>query len=307
MLDNLREHLTFHVQAGMNGLQSLCRKPLTTLMTVMVIAITLTLPALFWVITDNVQQLTGDWQRGGHISLYLDTTISSADTATLFERVRATAGVNKATLKTPAEGLIELQQQEGMHDVMQYLPENPLPAVIDVIPAQDVDTSENMNQLYQTLKSYPHVAQAKFDMQWVSRLYTLLGIAASIANGLMMLLATSVVLIIGNTLRMAIHNRHEEIQVLNFIGAGKAYIIRPFLYLGVFYGVAGALLAMLLVSIINLSLSSLVNQLAEMYQMHYALVGLSFRQGMLLLLSAMALGWIGARVSVSSLCRAQLG
>ena len=303
MLSQLRAYLAFHGQAGKNSVRAFARKPLTTLMTVVVIAITLTLPALFWVFTDNLQQLTGDWQRGGHISLYLDASLSSTDETALFEHVRTTPGVGEVTLKSPAEGLVELQQQEGMQDIMQYLPENPLPAVIDVVPALDVNSSEKVSELFQLLKSYPHVAQAKFDMQWVSRLYTLLDIASRIAHGLMLLLATAVVLIIGNTLRMAIHQRHEEIRVLKFIGAGNAYIIRPFLYLGIFYGIAGAMLAILLVHLITLSLSLLVNQLAETYQMHYALMGLSLRQAGFLLLSAMALGWFGARLSVNSLCK----
>ncbi len=307
MLGQFRARLTYHAQACKSGLYSFCHKPLTTLMTVIVIAITLTLPALFWVFTDNLQQLTGDWQRGGHISLYLDSSISSADESALVEKVKTTQGVGKAALKSSAEGLFELQQQEGMQDIMQYLPDNPLPSVIDVVPALDVTTSQQVSELYQMLKSYPHVAQAKFDMQWVSRLYTLLDIASRIADGLMILLATAVVLVIGNTLRMAIQNRHEEIQVLKFIGAGHSYIIRPFLYLGIFYGVVGALLAMLLVHLINLSLSLLVNQLAETYQMHYALMGLSLRQAAWLLLSAIALGWLGARLSVSSLCRTKFG
>lgn len=307
MLNGLHKRMAYHVQAGMGSIRALCRKPFATLMTVMVISISLALPALFQVLVNNLQQLDGNWQRGNHISLYLDATLSSADETSLFEKVRMTPGVGTAQLKSAAEGLSELQQQEGMQDIMQYLPENPLPTVIDVIPAQDVSSMDAVNQLYQSLKAYPHVAQAKFDRQWVSRLYALLDIVSRIADGLMILLATAVVLIIGNTLRMAILNRHEEIQVLTFIGASNAYIIRPFLYAGIFYGAAGAVLAMLLVHIMTLSLSMLVDRLAETYQMHYELMGLSFDQGAMLLLFAMGLGWIGARVSVRSLCRSQGG
>ncbi len=305
MLNGLRKRLAYHLQAGLGSVRALRSKPFATLMTVMVISISLALPALFQVVVNNLQQLDGNWQRGSHISLYLDGTLSSTDAAGLFEKVRTTPGVGTAQLKSSADGLAELQQQEGMQDIMQYLPENPLPTVIDVIPAQDVSSSDAMNNLYQSLKSYPHVAQAKFDMQWVSRLYALLDIASRIGDALMVLLAAGVVLIIGNTLRMAILNRHEEIQVLKFIGASHSYIIRPFLYIGVFYGAAGALLAMLLVHIMTLSLSVLVDQLAETYQMHYVLMGLSSEQGVMLLLLAMGLGWIGARVSVRSLCRSQ--
>ncbi len=302
MLELLRTRLAFHVDASSSSFRFLKSKPLATLMTVVVIALTLTLPALFWIFTENFQQLSGDWQRGGHIALYLDSSIPADDLAVL-ERVRATPDVAEASLRSPAEGLAELQQQDGMQDIMQYLPENPLPAVIDVIPAPNVNTVEKSDELYQQLKAYPHVEQARFDLQWVSRFYLLRDIASKIARGTMILLASAVVIIIGNILRMAIHNRYEETHVLTFIGAGNSYIIRPFLYLGIFYGVAGAVMAMAFVHIITLSLASLIDQLAQTYEMHYVFVGLSLEQALLLLLSAMTLGWIGARLSVSSLRR----
>lgn len=303
MLTKLRARLSYHFQASLSSLNILRRKPLATLMTVVVIGITLTLPTLFWVFTDNLQQLTSDWQRGGHIALYLDSSSSFAEEQTLLSKVKATPGVGDAIYISSEEGLIQLQRQEGMQDIMSYLPENPLPAVIDVIPANDVKRSKKLDELYQTLKAYPHVEQAKYDIQWVNKLYTFLDVAAKISQGLMMLLALAVVLIIGNTLRLAIYNRQEEIKVLTLIGASKAYIIRPFLYLGVFYSVAGAIFAIGLVHIIILSLTVLADQVAAVYQMNVALMGLTFRQSLLVLLSAIVLGWFGARVSVHSVCR----
>ncbi len=298
MLKRVRAQLAYHVQAALASVNSLCRKPLATMMTVLVIAITLALPALFWVMTDNMEHLTINWQRGGHISLYLKSPLSSADELALLLRVRGTAGVEHATLKSPEEGLLELQQQEGMQDIMRFLPENPLPAVIEVIPSFDSNASDKLQQLYMQLKSLPQVDQAKLDMQWVNRLHAILGFTAKLTDGLMILLAFAVVLVIGNTLRLALHNRHEEIQVLKLVGAKDSFIVRPFLYSGIWYGLAGAIFAVLLVNIFMLSLTLVTNQLAAVYQMHYSLVGLSARQIVLLVLSAIFLGWLGACVSV---------
>jgi cell division transport system permease protein len=298
MLTKLRALLAFHFQAALSSLNSLCRKPIATMMTVLVIAITLALPALFWVMTDNLKQLSMNWQRGGHIALYIKSSVSVQERATLLLRVQAAVGVGNATLTSPAEGLAELQKQEGMQDIMHYLSENPLPAVIDVIPALDVNTSEKLNQLYLQLKSYPQVEQAKLDMLWVHRLQAIIGFTAKLAHGLMILLAMAVVLIIGNTLRLAVHNRYEEIKVLKLIGAKNSFIIRPYLYSGIWYGLAGAIFAVLLVNIFILSLTLVANQLAAVYQMHYSLVGLSFYQISLVVLSAVTLSWLGAYVSV---------
>ena len=121
MLTTLRAQLAFHVQAAKTSLNDLYRKPFAATTTIIVIAITLALPALFWVFSDNVQQLTLNWQRGGHISLYLKSPLSSADEIALLARVRAAEGVGHASLKSSGEGLAELQSQEGMEDIMRYL------------------------------------------------------------------------------------------------------------------------------------------------------------------------------------------
>ena len=298
MLGNLRAWFAFHVQAAFISLRSLGQKPIATIMTVMVIAITLVLPALFWVTTDNLTQLTKNWQHGGNISLYLKTTLSEALQEKTLQQVRKVSGVHLATLKSPKEGLLELKMQEGMQDVLKYLPENPLPAVIDVVPAIEINSKEKLQKLYTELKSYPEVEQAKLDIQWVSRLQAILQFFTTLTHSFMILLALAVVLIIGNSLRAAVHSRKEEIQVLKLIGAKDSYIARQFLYAGIWYGLLGAILAVFLLNIFLLSLTLVVNQLAASYQMQYELLGLSLRQIVLLLLSAIILGWLGARVSV---------
>lgn len=298
MLTKWKTLFAHHLQAALASLNTLCRKPIATLMTVLVIAITLVLPALFWVMSDNMHQLTTKWQHGGHISLYLKSALSPADENALLSRVKKTAGVGHTTLKSSAEGLAELQKQEGMQDMMRYLPENPLPAVIEVTPTFEINTPEKIEQLYLQLKSLPQVEQAKLDIQWIKRLQAIIGFIDTLAQGLILLLALAVILIVGNTLRLAIHNRHEEIQVLKLVGAKDSFIIRPFLYSGIWYGLTGALFAVLLVNIFMLSLTLVVNQLAAAYEMHYSLVGLSIRQIALLIISASVLGWLGACLSV---------
>jgi len=135
-------------------------------------------------------------------------------------------------------------------------------------------------------------------MEWIGRLDTLLSFASKLSHALLALLALAVVLIIGNTLRLAIQNRQEEIQILKLIGATDPFIMRPFLYSGAWYGLGGAVIAVFLVNVFILSLGMVVNQLAVVYQMHYPLTVLSVRQILLLIVFAIILGWIGARLSV---------
>ena len=298
MLTKLRALMAHHAQAAVSSLVYLCRQPITTLLTIVVIAITLTLPALLWVFTDNTTELTKDWKRSGHISLYLDMQTPTEAAAIILSQVLKTPGVLEATLKTPADGILELQRQEGMQDLMQNLPDNPLPAVIDVTPSPDITVPAALEKLYNQLKGLAGVEDARLDMQWVSRLYAVLDLAKHLSHGLMILLGLAVVLIIGNTLRLVIHQRQEEIQVLKLIGASGPFIVRPFLYTGLWYGLASALVALLLVSFFMVSLSVAFNQLAAAFEMHTPLIGLSIRQALLLILVASLLGWLGACISV---------
>ena len=298
MLKRAQSILVYHLQAAIHSLNSLCRKPLATMMTSIVIAIALALPALFWVFSDNASKLTASWQRGGHISLYLKPGLSNAEQQVVLQKVRETDGVAQVSLKTSADGLAELIQQEGMQDIMRYLPENPLPAMVDVVPALIIDSPAKLDLLARQLKTITQVENAKVDMEWISRLHALLGFAAKFADALLALLAMAVIMIVGTTLRLALHSRQEEIQVLKLIGAKDPFILRPFLYSGVWYGALGAVFAIFMVNIFIFSLGAAVNQLAVAYQMHYPLTGLSMRQILLLVLFAIILGWMGARLSV---------
>jgi cell division transport system permease protein len=298
VLIQLKKVAANHLHAALNSFNFLCRRPLATLITAVIIAITLTLPTLFWVFKSNVSQLTMGWQRSGTVSLYLKPSLSLVQQHQLVTDLRHIQGVGEVSLKTPEEGIKELQEQEGMNDIMRYLPENPLPAMIEVVPAFAINTPVQMEQLFNRLQAMPQVEQAKLDRDWIRRLHAILGFVAEIANALMILLASAVVLIVGNTLRLAIHHRHEEIRVLKLIGASDPFIVRPFLYSGVWYGLIGAVFAVLFVNIFMLSLAVGLQELALVYDMHYPLKGLTVFQAYLIVLVAISLSWLGARLAV---------
>ncbi|KTD19659.1 permease-like cell division protein FtsX [Legionella londiniensis] len=298
MLKAAYGYISFHVQAAAQSVNALRQRPLASLMTVVVIAVSLTLPALFWILTSNFERLLGNWRQGGQVTLYLKPSISTAVQAHVLDNIRKMEEVGEATLKTPEQGLAELQTQEGMDEILRYLPENPLPAVIEVTPALKVNDPAQIKQFYNRLKTIPEVEQAKLDMQWVDRLHTILNFANKATHSLMLLLAVAVILIISNTLRLTVQNRSEEIQILKLIGATDPFITRPFLYAGIWYAVSGAFLAISFVNIFLLSLSPSVRQLASAYQMSYPLQGMTLGQAFVFLMFSVLLGWVGANISV---------
>lgn len=297
MLKSWRSHASFHAQAALASFHALWRRPQESMMTIIVIAIALTLPSLFWVFTENMGQLTENWQQEGHVTLYLKN-ISPAEEGLVLAKIQGQAGVKQAILKTKTDGLIELQKQEGMRDIMRYLPENPLPAVIEVIPLSAVNNPMKMEQLYYQLKKIPQVAEAKLDLEWITRLHAILGFVSKIGKGLIALLGLAVMLIVGNTLRLAIRNRHEEIKILKLVGAPNSYISRPFLYAGIWYGLLGAIFAVLFINIFMLCLALAAEQLAFVYHMHYPLTGLSVTQAYTIMLVAVIISWFGAGLAI---------
>lgn len=292
-----------HWQAVTQSFNALYLQAASTLMTVMVITAALTLPALFWIFSLNIHEATQGWQKNAHVSLYLEAGLSSEKQAQLLERVRHMDGVLNASLKTPEQAMAELQQQEGMADLMKYLSSNPLPAVIDAVPVLSMNTSVSMKPFLERLNGLPYVVEVQSDLAWVTQLQAVSKGIYRITQGFMLLLAAAVVLIIVNTLRLDMHRRQQEMRVLKLIGATDAYILRPFLYAGIWYGLIGGVGAVLCVSLFLIALDAILKPLAAMYQMHYSFTGLSVTQAYLLVMTAVSLGWVGAKTAVAKQLR----
>lgn len=295
---NIRTFLTHHKHALTNSLMMLKDAPLVTFLTFTVIAVALTLPALFGLLTLNMKHLVNSWQQGQHVSLYLKPGLSPSLQHEVLSHVRETDGVRQAVLVSPEEGLNILQAQEGLSDVAAYLENNPLPPVIEVIPDTALDTPEKLREWAKMLKTHDHVEQFKLDMQWVEKLYAILGFLSTLAKSLMILLGFAVIMIIGSTLRLAVERRYEEIQVLKLIGATDQYIARPFLYSGLWYGLGGSLLALVLVVLFLSSLASVLNELMTLYQIKLSAFSCSFVEVVGFVLFAVFLSFIGAYLSI---------
>lgn len=296
MLTKSQKRLRCHVHAVKQGLNRLWRTPWTTGVTVLVIAVTLILPLLFWFLMGQVKPLTRGWQQGKEIALYLDMSTSAQDAADVLQRVRLTPGVKSAELISAETSLHELEQQEGMQDVRRYLPENPLPAMIEAMPTEALDTPERVEQLFQTLKAYPEVEQARLNREWVMNLHAMFGFLRHLSWFLGGLFGLMVVFIIRNLLRLSAQEHHEEIQVLKLIGATDAFILRPFLYTGVCLGGLGAVVAFLGMHTLVFSLSRALHALISPVFNLALPTHFSVLDGCWFMLLGMGLGWLGAYV-----------
>lgn len=287
-----------HQLVAVETLIRLLKNPLGSLLTWMVIAIALTLPGALWMALDNMEQLSGRFQESGRITLYLTPGTELVQAQALEQRIAGLPDVAGTELIDADTALADFREHSGLQEALEFLPENPLPSVILVEPPLGL-AHDPLMTLVSQLQSYQLVDSVQLDMAWVERLQALLALAERLIWVLGVLLALAILLVVGNTIRLAIAARVDEIRVVKLVGGTNAWVRRPFLYTGLWFGMVGGLLAWLLLILCWALLQGPVAGLAELYGSGFDLRPLSAGAAMTLLLAAMILGWLGAWWSVS--------
>lgn len=287
-----------HARVFFFSLGKLAQAPLAAALTALVIGIALALPAGLYVLTRNLASVGYSWQDSLQISLFLKDSVSAERGAALARELQAETGVARTDYLSREQSLRDFKAQSGFGEALAILQDNPLPAVIAVTPSRKLGKA-GVEALAERLGGLPEVDLAKLDQKWLERLYALLDIAQRSVGIIAVLLGVAVMVIIGNTIRLDIEARREEIEVMKLIGAPDSFIRRPFLYAGFWHGLLGGLLAWLLIAAGVQALSGPVQTLAQTYGSGFALAGLPARDGFALIASGIVLGWAGAFVTVS--------
>lgn len=283
-----------HRLAFAGSWQTLQRHPLMSFITIVMIALALALPTSLWVLLENTRALSHVWSDNTQITLYLKMNISAEQAHKVVTRLQRQAEVATVTYISPAQGLAEFEQQTGLSNVKTILHRNPLPGVIIVEPTPDATAPAVMTTLLQQVRHLPEVDHAMMDSTWIKRLTAWLTLGKHLSLALGLLLASIILLIIGNAISLSLQKYREEMTVLHFIGATPQFIRRPFLYLGCWYGLGGALLACGIVMLLLTWINPSVQQLSLLYQSHFRLQSFSLSAFVCLLLLGACLGVAGA-------------
>ncbi|MDH5711991.1 MAG: permease-like cell division protein FtsX [Gammaproteobacteria bacterium] len=295
---NIRAYLINHARVLLGSLGHLTRQPMSTAMTTAVIAIALTLPAGLYLALNNISGLSESWDSSTKISLFLHTSVTETQAQALVKKLQLHNEIDHVSLISREQGLEQFKQLSGFGSALQFLDNNPLPVVLVVQPIVDPKRPNQIQHLLKELESDKLVELAQLDMQWVKRLYALLEIAHRVIWAIGSLLGLAVLLIVGNTIRLDIQNRRAEIEVSKLIGASNAFIRRPFLYTGFWYGLSGGILAWLLTSLSLSLLAEPVEKLALLYHSDFQLSGLSAGDITNLLAASCGLGLLGSWLAV---------
>jgi cell division transport system permease protein len=293
-----------HLQQAIGSLGDLWRTPFTSVMTVLVLGISLTLPATLHLFVKNTQTVTEQWNSASEITLFLQLSTSDKVAQNLVQRIQFYPEVANVIYISAEQALSEFKVNSGFGQALEYLDENPLPATLLVTPTQRFSQAQAARELLLKLEQERAVDQGKLDLEWLTRLQAIAALIEDVVIGIAILLCLSVVLIIGNTIRLAILNQKDAIAVMKLVGATDNFIQRPFLYAGIWYGLLGGFVASICVAILASYISGALRQLTDLYQSQFVLSGLSFNELAILQLTAVGLGLLGSFISVRQHIRA---
>ncbi len=266
--------LVRHASTLIGSLGRLARQPFASFLTVLVIAVTLALPAALHLIVKNARSLSSGWDNALDFSLYLQPGTARAAAEQLAGLIEQRADVEAVRLIDADAALAEFREGSGFGSALDYLSENPLPHTLVIRPAPGM-TQPALTLLQEELGNLPEADIVQIDSDWVLRFLAILDIVQrGVAFG-GLLLGAAIIIIIGNTIRLDIENRRAEIEVTKLIGASNAFVRRPFLYSGFWYGFLGGSLALALIAYGLYALRGPVARLAGLYGSRFEVLTLS--------------------------------
>ncbi len=298
----LTHYFGLHRANLVGAVQRLAGQPFASALTVLVIATALALPAGLRVAVNNADAVSDSWQSAADFTVYLKLDVSeeaARRTARAIEERDDVAGV---TVVDREAALAEFRARSGFGEALDALDGNPLPHTLVVHPASGI--AADVGALTAAIERLPETELVQIDTAWVARLRAMLALVGRLVDLATVLLGLAVAIVVGNTIRLEINNRSVEIEVTKLVGGTDGFIRRPFLYLGLCYGLAGAFVALLVVALGLALLAAPVRDVAALYGSSFALEGLSFKESGVLLLGGAFLGWAGAGLAAARHLRA---
>ena len=295
----MKTYLIRHCQVLFSTLGSMRHTPAASLNTVLIVAITLLLPSLIYVATKSAQNLSDNWQGRPQISIFFKTDLGTGQTQLIYDEISLHPAVELAELITPDQALEEFKILSDLGDEIEFLDRNPLPASIVLMPTQAHSDSENLIALRDELTKIEGIDQIRLDLDWTNRFNAMLSVFNRVATLLSFLLGLALILIVGNTIKLLIINRRQEIEITKLVGGTNTFVRRPFLYYGSLYGLFGALVTLLLLFAAALLIRNPIGQLSALYQSNTSLYQLNYLEMLAILSIGTILGWLAARWSVA--------
>ena len=284
--------LLIHRGIASASLRRMLRTPVSSLVTVFVIAVALLLPALVFALNANLARILDGFQSSAQITLFLYETVDESRGIDVSNYLLTDEAIDSTAFVSREQALAEFGETSGLGGILQELTTNPLPAAIIVVPSDPSPAA--VESLVQRLQARSEVELVQLDSRWLQRLDALSGLVTSIGQVLALIVVLGLLFIVGNTIKLMIENRKEEIRVIKLVGGTNSFVARPFLYSGLYFGIAGGVLACLLQALVVTGFSASLQELIQLYEGNFQLQGFDATSAITLILVGATVGWSGA-------------
>ncbi len=259
---------------------------------------------IFLIIFLNTQQLLQDWQGRMRITTYLSDFLSPKEIQKLKEDLLQLTEVEEVTFRSKEEALRSLVERlKDKQNLLQGLPRNPLPASFEIRLKPPYRHAAGVHHLVKRLRSFAQITGLQYGGEWIEKLSAFLILFQVLSWSLGGLLAITTILTISNTMRLKIFARQEEIAIMRSVGATGLFIRAPFYLEGLFQGLLGASLAILILFLIFHAFLKTIYEPLQSLLGNFPIFFLNGEQIGSLVLAGLILGFLGTQVSVGRFIR----
>ena len=284
-------------------LADLMKRKFATLLTVLVIAVSLTIPTVSYLLWKNIHHATTQFYPESELTVYLHKNLSEEDANLVVEKIRQQEGVESLNYISRQESLNEFRHWSGFSEELDVLDDNPLPAVVMIKPSKAFNESQQRNELRENLDKIKGVQEVRLDNDWLEKLTALTWLVAHVAIFCTVLMAVAVFLVIGNSIRADVYSNQANIEVMKLLGATDQFILRPFLYTGMIYAALGGFFACIFSSLTIGYFTGAVKYVTDIFAVNFNLNGLGLVEFLFLLVVCIIMGYIGAWLSATRYIR----
>jgi len=300
-----RAWLRRHSYSFFSSLGVLLRHRVGTLMTVLVLGIAMFLPLGLYVTLANLEGMNLHQDEWSAVTVFFRSGVKQKEVNRVADELEKRFQPEAIVIISPEQGMREFREASGFGESLDILEENPLPWVLQVSPqsGETGQMKERVDEMTAFLQSADSVEITQFDYKWLQRLGRMMELGQAAITTLIILFGVAVVVVVANTIRLDVASHAEEIEILALVGAGDAFVRQPFLYTGLWYGLMGSLLSILLLSLTLLYLGRPLGLLLETYGTAFSMRGLGGYNTLWVLSGGGLLGWLGAWISVQRYLR----
>ena len=213
-------------------------------LTVFSLAVAFVCLAASLLVVTNLAAVRDRWSRSGRATVYLRDGTSDAEAADVARALESTPFVKKVRLVTSIEARREVVSDES-DKALAALPPSAFPASLEVGFTDEVSV-ESLEATSLKLRALPCVETVETYQKWTERLTSLLGGGVTASLCLAAIVLAAVVSVIGSTLRLLLHRRRSEVEVLKLVGATDTFVRRPFVVEATAQGAGGAIAALVM-------------------------------------------------------------